>query len=212
MNTQLFLFTLAGNPITFNDDSASTTQSRITGTSVPGSGDYLLAVSGADRDPVSSAGAMWLDTPATTERAPDGPGAGGALTGWTGTGASGSYSIQLTGVCAAPAPTTPASPAAWGAATPNVVYGACTPPGNIGVSVYVVSGTSPASTGVSVTLDASAIGAGSIPLSGSGGPRTRCMRRDALGRSSSRRQLPAPLSRRRRSGSGFRWHCALHSH
>jgi hypothetical protein len=114
-DTQLFLFDMDGFGITFNDDDpAGGLQSTITGQFVPANGEYLLAVSsGWTFDPLDPAGAeMWLDSPYSTERAPDGPGAAGPISGWTGTANTGEYGIALTGVgfCES----TPVESATWG--------------------------------------------------------------------------------------------------
>ena len=88
-----------------DDPAGSGVQSRISNAftgSLP-AGDYLLAISGYNYDPVSAGGLIWNNTPFGTERAPDGPGAGGAVNGWTGAGSDGPYTIALTGaVFAAP--------------------------------------------------------------------------------------------------------------
>jgi hypothetical protein len=98
-DTQLFLFTMAGMGVAHSDDTATSTQSTLTGQFVPAPGNYLLAISIYDRDPVSALGqALWNDTPFTTERAPDGPAAGSPLANWGGSsGAGGAYTIGLTG-------------------------------------------------------------------------------------------------------------------
>jgi hypothetical protein len=64
-------------------------------------GQYLLALSQYDRDPVNDAAQeLWLDQPFTGERVPNGPGAGSAFVGWNGTATgTGAYRILLTGVC-----------------------------------------------------------------------------------------------------------------
>lgn len=96
-DTQLFLFNAAGFGVTFNDDSTGT-QSTLSGVNVPGPGYYNIAISGYDRDAVSAGGQIWSDTPFGTERVADGPGAAGAINGWTGTGATNvPYSIFLRG-------------------------------------------------------------------------------------------------------------------
>ena len=102
LDTQLFLFNLDGTGVVFNDDVVGGTvlQSALTSQFVTQNGQYLLAVSAWDRDPVDAAGgALWIDTPFRSERAPDGPSASSPMTGWTGTGGTGSYAITLTGAC-----------------------------------------------------------------------------------------------------------------
>jgi hypothetical protein len=100
LDTQLFLFTQAGLGVTFNDDSGAVVESRITGQFVPAPGLYLLAISRFDRDPTGLGLEIWADTPFTTERAADGPGAANPVDAWNGLAAStitGAYSIALTG-------------------------------------------------------------------------------------------------------------------
>ncbi|HEX6810140.1 MAG TPA: hypothetical protein VF384_00830 [Planctomycetota bacterium] len=99
LDTQLFLFQQSGLGVSFNDDSGITTQSALSGAFVPAPGLYLIAVSRFDRDPTGLGLEIWADTPFTTERAPDGPGAANPIDGWNGigaTGITGSYSIFLT--------------------------------------------------------------------------------------------------------------------
>ena len=99
-DTQLFLFNLSGTGVAGNDDTA-TPQAALSSTFVTANGDYLLAISGYDNDPIGAATLqeIWLDTPFNTERAPDGPAAAEALSSWSGTGGSGGYTIALTGTC-----------------------------------------------------------------------------------------------------------------
>jgi hypothetical protein len=109
-DTQLWLFDLAGMGVTFNDDSASTTQSTITGTFVPAAGSYFLAITQYDLDAYSAGGLeLWMDGPFGTERAPDGPGAASPIDHWFATFAGGtaaSYSVALTGASYVPEPAT----------------------------------------------------------------------------------------------------------
>src|ERR1043165_9303876 len=86
-----------------------TFHSRITGAFVPGPGDYLLAVSGYNSDPLNAAGALiWNNSPFAVERAPDGPGAPGPVASWAhdSFAPDGHYQIDLSGAeyCQAPAP------------------------------------------------------------------------------------------------------------
>ena len=167
-NTQLFLFDANGMPVEFDDDTLANTQSTITNQFVTANGDYYLAISAADRDPVSSTGAIWLDTPFTTQRGPDGPGAANAISGWTGTGDPGAtpaYTITLTGACAAAAGHVGLNPlplTSFGSPAPSTVNAPGS--GNVVFQVFVVAGTLPASTGFNVSLDASAIGLGTVAL------------------------------------------------
>ncbi len=69
---------------------------------VPGPGTYYLAVSGSGGLALSGAAMIWLPGIFPT-RAPDGPGVGGALTGWGGSPArpgTGVYTVNLAGVSA----------------------------------------------------------------------------------------------------------------
>jgi hypothetical protein len=77
-DTQLFLFNSSGGLLLQNDDSQGTLQSTISSSSLA-AGNYFLAISSFNNDPVG--------TPPTF------PGGGGS---------SGSYTIDLTGVQAAP--------------------------------------------------------------------------------------------------------------
>ena len=106
-DTQLWLFDLAGNGVTFNDDDPGQgLLSRITGQFLTGPGDYYLAVSSYNYDALNAGGQLiWNNTPFGTERQPDGPGAPGPVASWSGTTFSaGSYQIDLRGVEFIPAP------------------------------------------------------------------------------------------------------------
>jgi PEP-CTERM motif-containing protein len=102
-DTQLYLFNSAGFGVYFNDDcpTGCGTNRSLLPAGDPNSpvapGIYYLVITGWDRDPISAGGEIWADTPFTTVRAPDGPGAGGSITGYTGTGGTGTYTINLTG-------------------------------------------------------------------------------------------------------------------
>jgi hypothetical protein len=100
-DSQLYLFDATGKGVTFNDDDPAITGSwsKLTSKHVVAPGTYYLAITKWDQDPRSLSGNIWLDLPSTTERAPDGPGAAGALTSWNneGVGRSGPYSIILRG-------------------------------------------------------------------------------------------------------------------
>jgi hypothetical protein len=97
-DTQLFLFDQHGRGITMRDDVAGSNGSTLTGQFVPTRGRYYLAVSAYDRDPLGGGGELWNDTPFTSERQPDGPRQHELLMGWSGGGATGSYTLALTGV------------------------------------------------------------------------------------------------------------------
>jgi hypothetical protein len=98
-DTQLFLFDANGFGVAHNDDSVglqSTLTNLFTANLQPGL--YVLAVSTYNVDPFSAGGLMWNNTPFNTERAPDGPGAAGVVTGWGGSGPDlAPYTITLNG-------------------------------------------------------------------------------------------------------------------
>jgi hypothetical protein len=108
-DTQLFLFNMSGTGVAMNDDDPlgiNGLRSRLTGPivqSIP-AGDYLLAISSYDNDPIDSGSlAIWADSPYNTVRAPDGPGAFNAIANWDNAGgAGGAYQIDLTGTSTAP--------------------------------------------------------------------------------------------------------------
>jgi hypothetical protein len=101
-DTQLFLFNEQGLGVVHNDDNpAGGLTSRITGALVPAPGNYYIAVSRYNRDPVDEGGnLLWNNTPFNTERAPDGPGAFSAVAAWLGnSGSAGAYRLEMTGAC-----------------------------------------------------------------------------------------------------------------
>ncbi|MDP1663069.1 MAG: GC-type dockerin domain-anchored protein [Phycisphaerales bacterium] len=106
-DTQLFLFNTDGFGVVANDDvpdglpGDATLQSTITSALIPGNGDYYLAVTRYNTDPVDAGAALiWANTPFNTERSPDGAGAGNPLAAWTGASAGTStYTIAFTGTC-----------------------------------------------------------------------------------------------------------------
>ncbi len=107
VDTQLFLFNVDGTGVVMNDDvptglpGDTTLQSTLTSALIPGAGDYFLAVSRYNIDPVDAgASLIWANTPFDTERSPDGPGAGGTVAAWTGTvTGTANYTIAFTGTC-----------------------------------------------------------------------------------------------------------------
>jgi hypothetical protein len=110
IDTQLFLFQTSGIGVAFNDDIGDfEPQSRLTNAFLTGGGNYLLAISGYDRDPINEIGfQLWNDTPFVGERSPDGPGGASDITGWNGSSAgagTGPYLIRLTGACFIGGPT-----------------------------------------------------------------------------------------------------------
>jgi hypothetical protein len=105
-DSQLFLFHLDGTGVAMDDDDPNGTNgllSRLQGPlvqSIP-AGDYYLAISAYDCDPVDSNGLddIWAETPFNVIRAPDGTNPGAAVSAWdTGGIHTGTYSIILTGV------------------------------------------------------------------------------------------------------------------
>ena len=117
LDTQLFLFRENGTGVTHNDDDPGGcgVQSTITGVFVSAPGQYLIAVSTYNRDPVGAGGCLiWANSPFNVERAPDGACPASPVTAWTGsTTVTGTYTITMTGVsyCGA----TAVEPATWGA-------------------------------------------------------------------------------------------------
>lgn len=107
-DSQLFLFDANGLGVTHNDDDHGPfgTLSRLNGVdtrngmrTVVNPGQYFLAISGYNSDPLNAAGALiWANAPFGDETPPDG--AGGALAGWShdAFASNGTYSITLRGV------------------------------------------------------------------------------------------------------------------
>ncbi len=106
-DTQLFLFNSSGVGVVMNDDDPDPTYTGLLSTisnAIVGSqpaGNYYLAVSLFDTDPVDAAAAdIWLDQPFDTERAPDGAAAANPWDTFNGAATTtGSYWIDLTGAC-----------------------------------------------------------------------------------------------------------------
>jgi hypothetical protein len=106
LDTQLFLFNTAGIGVVMDDDSsAGVGGSVLTGQFVATDGDYYLAYSLYNRDPVDSAAALIWNNQNNgaayfPEWQPNGPAAANAIAAWTGTsGLTGDYTIALKGVC-----------------------------------------------------------------------------------------------------------------
>ncbi|MFZ4574096.1 MAG: DVUA0089 family protein [Phycisphaerales bacterium] len=104
-DSQMWLFRPDGMGVSFRDD-ANGLRGAVSGAFVLSAGEYLLAISGWDRDAVDSNNApLWLDTPFGTERAPDGAGAANPVAGWSGAvPGRGNYEIALRGASFVPAP------------------------------------------------------------------------------------------------------------
>lgn len=106
-DAQIFLFTMAGIALTMADQNGGGNQGILSGTFVPGPGDYLLAISRYNNDPVdASNNLIWNNTPRNTERAPDGPSTSNLLHHWNDGGPStgGKYKIDLKGATFCPTP------------------------------------------------------------------------------------------------------------
>ncbi len=106
-DTQLFLFDSAGFGVLANDDTASPLSLRSTlptGNALVGAGYYFLLITAFDRDPTSSTGLIFPNSPTTGVYGPTGPGGANPITGYSGTGISGNnaYTITLTGADFAP--------------------------------------------------------------------------------------------------------------
>jgi len=104
LDTQLFLFDANGVGITHDDDDPVTgvLQSRLSSTFTAALpvGNYYLAISAYDMDPVDANNALlWVNTPFNVERAPDGPGAANPIRAWLPSGSAGAYVITLLGSC-----------------------------------------------------------------------------------------------------------------
>jgi hypothetical protein len=93
-DTQLFFFRFPGVGVAANDDSAFTLRSTIPSTPVT-PGLYFLGISGFDVDPVSLGGLIFPSSPFGSVFGPSGPGGGSAITGWQGSGTTGTYTIEL---------------------------------------------------------------------------------------------------------------------
>jgi PEP-CTERM motif len=111
-DTQLFLFDASGLGIYANDDFVGLRSTLPAGdaNSPTSSGVYYLVISGFNRDPVSAGGRIFPDT-FVGVFGPTGPGGGSPISGYTGTGGTGTYTINLTGaepsdVAAVPEPAT----------------------------------------------------------------------------------------------------------
>ena len=96
-----------------NDESNTSTLPKLTGASTDGTGviisfpgDYVLAVTGLGRTPMSRTGSMFNLASNTEVSGADGPGGLNPLTNWSGVGQTGSYSftMQATDFPVTPAP------------------------------------------------------------------------------------------------------------
>ena len=103
VDTQLFLFDVGGFGVYGRDNDPGTARTTLPAGSLLGpqsAGDYFLAISGFNRDPVSPGGLIFPTSPGATLFGPSGPGGALAISGWTGLegfSGRGSYTINLTG-------------------------------------------------------------------------------------------------------------------
>ena len=100
IDTQLFLFDLAGRGVYGRDDNPGTPRTTLPSGSPLGpqaAGDYFLAITGFNLDPVSAGGLIFPNSPKTMLFGPTGPGGGSPISGYTGFGSRGTYTINLTG-------------------------------------------------------------------------------------------------------------------
>lgn len=98
---QLFLFDAAGYGVAHHDGlTTDLTAARIDVQLGPG--EYLIAVSTADRDPLSAGNLpIWLDEPRDLQHPPDGPGAAHPIIGWGGAPipVTADYNIIVHNIC-----------------------------------------------------------------------------------------------------------------
>jgi hypothetical protein len=103
LDSQLFLFDAAGFGVYGRDNNPGTARTTLPAGSLLGPqvpGDYFLAISGFNRDPVSAGGLIFPSSPSTTLHGPTGPGGAQPISGWTGLegfSGRGNYRIDLTG-------------------------------------------------------------------------------------------------------------------
>ncbi len=117
-DTMLYLFGTGGNGLLANDDVSGSILSTLGNTSddgtgvVVGVGQYILAVTGFQMDPVNTLGQKLFDIPIgslTEVSGPDGAGGADPATDWQdntvlGGAATGAYTITLRGVNVVPTP------------------------------------------------------------------------------------------------------------
>ncbi|HOW19549.1 MAG TPA: PEP-CTERM sorting domain-containing protein, partial [Phycisphaerae bacterium] len=103
MSTQLWMFDSNGNGLAHTHSGAIPT---LTGQFLPGPGLYYIGQSRDGWAANGPGGAIWAYLPAGVEKPPDGPGAPGPLTGWSGAThhAFEAYQINLQGAAYAPEP------------------------------------------------------------------------------------------------------------
>jgi len=104
---QLFLFDFSGFGIYANDDGLPALGAFLPAAHplTPTSGGlYLLAISGYNTDPISVGGLIFPSSPFAPVYGPSGSGGGSPLSGWTGGGDTGSYTVSFTGAQAVETP------------------------------------------------------------------------------------------------------------
>lgn len=110
----IWIFRFTGQPVAHNDVCAFANKTIPVG--MFSIGTYYVAVGSQNRQPLAGVDPIWISGLFTGPRVPDGPGAAGNLTGWTGAGgfASGSYTLNFQGAsyCGTAVPTEEQS---WGA-------------------------------------------------------------------------------------------------
>ena len=102
-DSQLFLFDSTGRGLLANDDIAfpSISRSGISG-SLP-EGDYFLAISEFDNDPLSAGGLIFPNSPFDAILGPTGPGGASPIIGWSAfTGPGFGYQIDLVNASSVP--------------------------------------------------------------------------------------------------------------
>lgn len=102
VDTQLFLFRFPGFGLVANDDNGKTLRSFLTTEAVTSSpfqgvppGLYFLGISSFNVDPVSAGGLIFPNAPFDGVFGPTGPGGASAITGWQGSGATGTYTVDV---------------------------------------------------------------------------------------------------------------------
>jgi hypothetical protein len=112
-DTQLFLFDSAGMGVIGNDDAFPSAAPFHSGMETPNEagvspapGNYYLAISGFNADPLSAGGAIFNQAAFDEQSSADGPGGALPITGWQTGGATGTYDIFLTGAAGVPEPAT----------------------------------------------------------------------------------------------------------
>ncbi|MET0106126.1 MAG: DVUA0089 family protein [Sedimenticola sp.] len=118
IDPQLFLFNSSGYGILADDDSAGGLNSLISLTLA--AGNYFLAINGYNNEATSISGNIFNNGCCGTEL-PTGPGAGDPLSGWTGGGSAGTYTISFRSATSAVVPE-PASLALMGLGLAGLGY------------------------------------------------------------------------------------------